>query len=216
MSEVTGSMQTKSCEDKTRRMSARDRVFAAAKDLFYRYGIRAVGVESIASEAKTTKMSLYRAFACKDELVAEYLQESARAYWDWWDETVARYPGDPCAALVALFQGQVEKCESCDVRGCPMGNAAVELTEETHPGRQVIVAHSREKLRRLQALCEAAGREQPEQLARGLYLLMDGAFFSMLSLGASGPAESLPLAARALIEAHAPKAARRSKAAAAG
>jgi len=202
MSSATASAERKSDPAPAARLSARDRIFNAAKDLFYRYGIRAVGVESIASEAKTTKMSLYRSFACKDELVAEYLRESAESYWAWWEEVVSRHPRDPRAALLALFEAQVAKCESCDVRGCPMGNAAVELTEDQHPGRQVIVEHSREKLRRLTQLCVATGAERAEALAQGLYLLMDGAYLSLLSLGSDGPAEALPEAARALIDAH--------------
>ena len=52
----------------------RDRIFATASDLFYRHGIRAVGVDAIAQEAGTNKMSFYRSFPSKDDLVAEYLR----------------------------------------------------------------------------------------------------------------------------------------------
>ena len=59
--------------------------------MFYRKGIRAVGVESIAAEAGATKMSLYRNFPSKDELVAEVLREQSREGWAWWDEIVGRF-----------------------------------------------------------------------------------------------------------------------------
>ncbi|AXQ27471.1 TetR/AcrR family transcriptional regulator [Solimonas sp. K1W22B-7] len=184
------------------RLSARDRIFNAAKDLFYRNGIRAVGVESIATEAQTTKMSLYRSFTCKDDLVVEYLRESVRDYWIWWDEIVAKHPGDPRAALQAMFDSQASKACTCDTRGCAIGNASVELTEENHPGREVVTEFNRQKLERLTGLCAQAGYQQPDALARGLFLLMDGAYMSLLSLGADGPTSALPLTAKTLLDAH--------------
>jgi len=202
MATATDSKERKLGDATAPRASARDRIFNAAKELFYRYGIRAVGVESIANEAQTTKMSLYRSFSCKDELVVEYLRESVRSYWTWWDEIVAAYPDDPRGALEALFDGQAGKCETCDKRGCAIGNASVELTDDEHPGREVVTGFNRGKLERLIALCAQAGYEQPEALARGLFLLMDGAYMSLLSLGPQGPSSALPQAARALMDAH--------------
>ncbi len=64
--------------DKDERIPPRARILAVAGDLFYRHGIRAVGVEAIAEAAGTNKMTLYRHFASKDELVAEYLRQSAK------------------------------------------------------------------------------------------------------------------------------------------
>ena len=64
-----------------------------ARELFYCRGIRAVGVDTIASEAGTNKMSFYRSFASKDELVAEYLRGEEREGWRWWDDTVAAHAG---------------------------------------------------------------------------------------------------------------------------
>jgi AcrR family transcriptional regulator len=65
--------------EKTERIPPRARLLAVAGELFYRHGIRAVGVEAIAEAAGTSKMTLYRHFATKDELVAEYLRQSAKA-----------------------------------------------------------------------------------------------------------------------------------------
>lgn len=183
------------------RRSARDRIFSAARELFYRQGIRAVGVESIAQEAGTTKMSLYRAFESKDELVAECLREAERNAWDWWETTVAPHAGDPRAAVLALLDSLCAKARTCEKRGCAIGNAAVELTDDAHPAREVVVAYNREKRRRLRALCKAMGARDPELLADGLHLLMDGAYLSRLSLGAGGPNASLRRAAEALIDA---------------
>src|SRR5882757_825412 len=73
----------------------RDRIFEAACELFYRHGIHGVGVDAIAAEAGSNKMSFYRSFVSKDALVTKYLQEREREYWAWWDSVVARYPDDP-------------------------------------------------------------------------------------------------------------------------
>src|SRR2546429_5619579 len=73
----------------------RDRILAAASDLFYRHGIRAVGVEAIAEAAGTNKMTLYRHFDSKDELVAEYLRCLATEASRFWDDLEAPHPADP-------------------------------------------------------------------------------------------------------------------------
>src|SRR5712675_1595394 len=111
----------------------RDRILAAASDLFYRNGIRAVGVEAIAEAAGTNKMTLYRHFASKDELVADYLRECARLATANWDRLEAEHPGDPLAQLRGWIARMAERVANADERGCPLVNAAVELPEKTHP-----------------------------------------------------------------------------------
>src|SRR5262245_62103608 len=86
-----------------------DRIFKAACDLFYRQGIRAVGVETIAEEANATKMSLYRTYPSKDELVAEYLRSQSDLGLQKWDEHLARYPGDPRRQLTEWF-AEMNRC----------------------------------------------------------------------------------------------------------
>ena len=65
--------------------SARKRIFDTASELFYRKGIRAVGIDAIATRAETTKMSLYRSFPSKDALVAEWLRDHDAKFWQAWD-----------------------------------------------------------------------------------------------------------------------------------
>src|SRR5271157_2852112 len=98
----------------------RDRIMLTASDLFYRHGIRAVGVDTIASEAGTNKMSFYRSFASKDELVAEYLRGEEREGWRWWDDAVAAHPGDPRAQVEALFDMLVQTTCKAGSRGCAL------------------------------------------------------------------------------------------------
>ena len=79
----------------------RARILAAAGELFYRHGIRAVGVESIAEAAGTNKMTLYRHFDSKDELVAQYLRQEAAKGEASWAALEAQHSGDPLAQIRA-------------------------------------------------------------------------------------------------------------------
>src|ERR1700692_1593463 len=107
----------------------RDRIFEAACELFYRHGIHGVGVDEIAAEAGSNKMSFYRSFTSKDALVTEYLREQEREYWAWWDATVAAFPDDPRRQIEALFEAQLKMAMTSECRGCALGNAAAELSD---------------------------------------------------------------------------------------
>src|SRR6267154_2431795 len=82
----------------------RDRILAAARELFYRHGIHAVGVDSIAETAATNKMTLYRHFASKDLLIAEGLRRVAAESDAAWEENAKAHAGDPKAQLLAWLR----------------------------------------------------------------------------------------------------------------
>jgi AcrR family transcriptional regulator len=190
-------------QEKLEKRCPRDRIFDTARELFYRQGIHQVGVETIASEAGTTKMSLYRHFSSKDELVAECLCEDVREFWSWWDGVIAPHAGNPRKQLEALFDAfQNDTCEDENARGCPLANAAVELPEPQHPGRQVVVKYKAEQRRRLRELCQQMGASKPDQLGDALVLLMEGSYVSGLVFCADGPDAAVAEAARTLIRAH--------------
>src|SRR5437763_5409073 len=90
--------------DKTERIPPRARILAVARELFYRDGIRAVGVDAIAAAAGTNKMTLYRHFASKDALVSAYLEQLAAEGEALWDEARAAHPGDAQAQLRMLLK----------------------------------------------------------------------------------------------------------------
>src|SRR5271154_3528966 len=90
--------------DKDSRIPPRGRILAAAGELFYRHGIRAVGVDAIAEAAGTNKMTLYRHFTSKDELVAEYLRQSANLADGCWDRLAQAHPSDTVAQLRAWLE----------------------------------------------------------------------------------------------------------------
>src|ERR1700731_3556223 len=180
-------------------LAPRDRILAAAGDLFYRHGIRAVGVEAIAEAARTNKMTLYRHFASKDELVAEYLRQSANAADSCWARFAQAYPGDAQAQLRAWLDEMASHVASNDERGCPLVNAAVELPEKGHPARRVIEEHKIAQRARLVALCAAAGLSEPELLADELNLLLEGAGVTARSGDAAGLGARLKRLSEAVI-----------------
>ena len=184
------------------RTSARERIFAAAAELFYRRGIRAVGVETIAEQANTTKMSLYRNFPSKDELVAEWLRQYDADFWKQWDRMLAQHPADPRRQLRLLFTRLAGHIAEPQARGCPVANAAAEITDAEHPARKVIQAHTAQMRARLLSLCGELPVRHPGALADALLLLIEGAQTSVQSLGHAGPAATVVRAAETLIDAH--------------
>lgn len=184
----------------------RDRIFETACDLFYRHGIHGVGVDEIAAEAGSNKMSFYRSFASKDALVTAYLREQEREYWAWWDAVVARYPDDPRRQIEALFEAQLEIALSNNCRGCALGNAAAEISDEEDELSSLVRAYKEKVRKRLQAMAQAVGARDAASLGDALMLLLDGGYFTRLifPLG-SGPISAALPAVRALIDAHLPR-----------
>jgi AcrR family transcriptional regulator len=180
----------------------RERILAAASDLFYSRGIRAVGVEAIAEAAGTNKMTLYRHFTSKDELVAEYLRRLAADAGKFWDGLEAAHPGNPRAQLRGWLAAMEAHVVDADQRGCALANAAVELPEKEHPARRVIEQFKAAQRDRLVALCGEIGIAEPELLADELFLLLEGARVSAQSLGPNGPASRLVRMGEALIASH--------------
>jgi AcrR family transcriptional regulator len=180
----------------------RDRIMQTASDLFYRRGIRAVGVDTIASEAGTNKMSFYRSFASKDELVAEYLRAEEREAWRWWDETLAAHAGNPRMQVESLFDVLVKNTCADGSRGCALANAAVEITEPDHPARPVVEKYKGEMRRRFRQLAREMDAREPAALGDSLMLLWEGSYLTRLTLGQHGPVQGAAKAARALIAAY--------------
>src|SRR4029077_1035347 len=113
----------------------RERIVSTARDLFHRHGIRGVGVDTIAQVAGTNKMTLYRHFNSKDELIMECLRSIAEEVRRSCAAIEASNPEDGLAQL-NFWVARVAQRLPDDCRGCQFTNAAVELTEEDHPVRK--------------------------------------------------------------------------------
>lgn len=186
----------------TIKKTAASKIFDTARELFYRRGIRAVGVDEIVCEAGVTKPSLYRAFKSKDDLVAACLRESGKEGRDAVLAAVAAAGEDPLDRLRALVRHYMTKLEMPEFRGCPMSNVAVELPEAGHPGREIVQDCKAE----LRALMVELSRDllvaDPEGLADGLLLVIEGAIATHHIFGTQGPSLSMMTTCDALIQAH--------------
>jgi AcrR family transcriptional regulator len=180
----------------------RERILRTACELFYQRGIRAVGVDSIACEAGTNKMSFYRNFPSKDELIAEYLRDQEREGWAWWNSVVAENEGEARAQVEALFEAHVKRMSGGDSRGCGLANAAIEITEAT-PARAVVENHKAEVRRRFRKLARDMKAREPDVLGDALMLLWEGSYLTRLVFsGRQGPMQNVVRAVRTLIDAH--------------
>lgn len=184
------------------RKLARDKVFEVAADLFYRKGVRAVGVEAVVKQANVAKISLYRSFPSKDDLVVAYLENRNGAFWGQWDEAFGRYESDPRAQLRAIMAYIAQRTTQPGYRGCPFINYCAEFPEPPNPGRKVAEANKLEMRRRFIRISEALGAPRPNQLADGLLLLVEGAYAISQTAGESEkPGAAIVWAAEALVDA---------------
>jgi AcrR family transcriptional regulator len=187
--------------DRATEKPARERVFTAAADLFYRKGIRAVGVEEIVNEAGVAKISLYRSFKSKDDLIVAYLEQRNAEFWLQWEERFAPHSDDPRALLDAVMDYLSRRTTQAGYRGCPFINYAVEFPEASHPGHRVVEANKREWRRRFTAIAEALGASKPKLLADSLLLLVEGAYAISQTLGGpKGPGAAISAAAKAMVD----------------
>lgn len=159
------------------RPSARDRLLAAADELFYAEGINTVGIDRVIERAGVAKASLYSTFGSKDALVRAYLEARHAAWKARLDAGFEAQPCDPRAHVLAVFDALAEWFTEPGFCGCAFINAAAEAT----PGSQTAAATD-EFRRWLGALfldlTRQTAAEHPERLARQLVLLYDGASVS--------------------------------------
>jgi AcrR family transcriptional regulator len=190
------------CETDVVRKTAASKIFDTARELFYRRGVRAVGVDEIVCEAGVTKPSLYRAFKSKDDLVAACLRESQREGGDAIRAALAAAGCDPRDRLNAVLRHFADKMSCPDFRGCPMSNVAVELPEPGHPGHQVIEECKSEMRAVMVELSRDLRVGDPEGLADGLFLIIEGAIATHHIFGSQGPSHAMIATCNDLIDAN--------------
>ena len=152
----------------------RERIIDAARDLFRKHGIRGIGVDAIAEAAESNKMTLYRHFGSKDDLVVVCIERAAAEAEDFWTDLKAAHPDDPKAQLQDWVRraGDFVTVAHCN---CELLDAAAQLVESDHPARHVVEEIRKGHKRRLAALCRDAGVAEPDLLVDALTLLIDGA-----------------------------------------
>lgn len=154
---------------------ARERVLTVAYDLFSRQGVRAVGVDTIIAQAGVAKMTFYRHFPSKDDLVLAFLQEREERWTHHWLEAeVQRRAVTPRERLLAIFDVFHEWFQREDFEGCSFINILIEMSEPGHPVREASTNHLANIRVFLRGLGEGAGVAQPDDFARKWHVLMKG------------------------------------------
>jgi AcrR family transcriptional regulator len=183
-----------------RKRPVRERILDTASALFFREGYRAVGVDRIVEEAGVAKMSLYRHFPTKEELIVGYLERSNEGFWSWFDRAVGE--GSPKQQLINVFYALGKFVTDPACLGCMFQLAAADFPSLDHPAHRIARDHKNLVMERLARLAEEAGLRDPHSLAAALLLLMDGAFAAARMFGRSSHAAGVGAAARDLIESH--------------
>jgi AcrR family transcriptional regulator len=168
----------------------RKKILETASDLFYRLGVRAVGVDLVVEKAGVAKTSLYRHFRTKDDLIAAFLEREDLDFWRTWDRVAALHAKDAKAELDAQLGWIGERVGKQNYRGCPQINVAAEFPEADHPARKVAKAHKRELRRRLKVIAERLKVAATDELAGQLAVLINGGFVSTQLFE---PGEATPL-----------------------
>ncbi len=155
------------------RRPARERLLAAAEEVFYQEGVHSVGIDRVVERAGVAKASLYANFKGKDDLVRAYLnarQEVRRAAI----ETKLALHEAPRARMLAVFDAMTEPVSKPNYRGCAFLRATAEMPADAS-GREVCRDARRWTRDLLSRLAREAGAVNPDALAKQLMLLYDGA-----------------------------------------
>jgi AcrR family transcriptional regulator len=178
------------------RESGRERVLATAYDLFSRHGTRAVGVDRIIEESGVAKMTLYRNFASKDELILAFLaRREERWTRGWLQAQVEARAVTPAGRLLAIFDTFGEWFAREDFEGCSFINVMLEVTDCAHPVREASVAHLANIRDFLRELAAGAGIADDDAVARQWHILMKGSIVAAAEGDAHAAARARELGA---------------------
>ena len=158
--------------------AARARILATADRLFYDNGIRAVGVHRVVEEAEVTRVTLYRHFPSKDDLVQAYLMDRAAENERLITAIIDQHPDDPRQALRAMCELVAAGGFATEYRGCAFINAAAEHGDRDHPARTVVTRHRQWVTAAMAGLLEQAGHPTAAATAEMLMMLRTGAVVS--------------------------------------
>lgn len=154
-------------------LPAKDRILLTAHDLFYRDGIRATGIDKIIAESKVTKVTFYRHFPSKTDLIRAFLEYRHRRWIDWFADALCRHGAKPCGGLAPLVPVMEEWFRNPEYRGCAFINTIAELGG-TSP--EVVAICSNHKQEMVQVIAELLpDAESRQRIANAAAIAIDGA-----------------------------------------
>lgn len=159
----------------SRPASARERIDQAAYELFSQHGIRAVGVDTISARSGVAKMTLYRHYPSKEDLVLAFLRRREELWTrGWLQREVERRASTTGGRLLAVFDVFDKWFRRSDFEGCAFAKALLEHGDPGHPVRAAAGAHIKTILAFLGQLAEEAGVRDAEGFARQWQIVMMG------------------------------------------
>ena len=168
----------------------RDRILEVASRLFYKNGIRAVGVDTIIAQSDVAKMTFYKHFKSKDLLVLEFLKRRDELWRAWFESTVSRIEPNVEDRPLAIFDALEERFSRKDFRGCAFINTMVEMADGDHMAHQAAAEHKHRVQRIVRSLLSQAGVKKSDELAKAFLLLMDGAIVTAVRERKPGSAKA--------------------------
>ena len=174
--------------------SKRDDLIDTALRLFYTGGYNATGIDKILAESGVAKMTLYKHFRSKDELILAALNRRDEQFRNWLMGEIEKASPDPKERLLSMFDAleiwfRGKAFKGMGFSGCAFINVAGEFGDPDHPAHRVAAEHKRRIIDYLTGLCEDAGFENPGEMAEELALLKEGAI-------ATAQVRDMPEAAR--------------------
>jgi AcrR family transcriptional regulator len=163
-------------------------VLDTAERLFSGRSSRSVGMDELVRETGLGKMTVYRLFKSKDDLVGAYLSRKAATVLAFIDAELDRLHGDPEAALLSVVDAVERDVTRTGFRGCPFNNVSSEYDDPQHPARSAAADYKFELYSRLERLSEEIAPGNGEDLAAQIHLIVDGMYLSGGLLGPDGPA----------------------------
>jgi AcrR family transcriptional regulator len=159
----------------SKRSDARERLLAAAYELFSREGIQAVGIDAIIERSGVARQTMYRHFSSKQDLVLAFLERREELWTkDWLVTEVQRRASDPEDRLLAIFDVFDEWFRTPSFEGCSFINVMLEHPDASHPVHRAAAAYLAGIRHFLEGLARQAGIPDPDGFARQWHILMKG------------------------------------------
>lgn len=178
----------------------RDRLIEVAADLFYRNGIHATGVDRILAEASVAKMTLYKHFKSKEDLIIAAFERSEKEWREWFVSAVEGRAIEPKAKLLAIFDALEEYFDRDGWNGCPFIKASSEFPDLENPVHRVAAHHQKMTRAYLTDIAAEAGAPDPGALAAQLHVLLEGAIATAQLTGDTSVVKDARAAGALLVE----------------
>ncbi|MBL4785254.1 MAG: TetR/AcrR family transcriptional regulator [Cohaesibacteraceae bacterium] len=177
----------------------RDHLIDTALDLFYQGGFHAVGIDRVIAQAGIARMTLYNHFKSKDELILATLQRRDEKFLSWFVAAIERLSSPAENQLLTVFDVLDEWFAAEGYAGCMFINAAAEYSDPKNPINVATRKHKQLVLEHVQEIARGSGVVDPDDVADGIVLLMEGAITTSFVCGDRHAAIKAKRAARKLI-----------------